>query len=954
MKISNASKKVLASALSAAMVVAFAPAVALADVCSHDKVTVKFDTTGFNVKAGSSAIASELEAGSSLVTVGADKITIAGSVFANHDYVTSDNEAVTGWYIDADNDGKYNDGVDVTVNTSGSATSLNNAAGYINDGATVTVRPYYSAAAGDVTFTATDVTAAQAWSANGTAFAGVTANVKEGIYNVSLKKNGTELLSYARNVTTGTTGEAVNIAFAASEDGKDGIKKADWGAGEYTLTYTNAKDMKVAGELKLTVVEATLGGVFSGDVTNVKVLAVAGTEWSTALTAANIKRATEDGKSEHGLESYAVDGADVVKWGVTNSDEVEKSATYGWVGSSKVKAGQAKLDAVYKHAAKAVLGYNEYKGYVGAIYAEVIPGSEYGVGESFAEDAKYTYELGGAASNTVESVGYDEGELLYTFGTGATTAGKYTLKVTVTENADSPATKKITEVSAADLQLTAVTFDAGENGKLTDSDDKTAVVVNDGKLTAYDLKNGASVTPNSSDYDFCGWSLDGSKTVTVNDAIAADAASVTLKAVYHDVKVQKYAPAYSYADGKLTLSTDKGDGYKVFYTVGNESSASNITTEYTGPVAVSKDTVISAVVKKDNGSGTYTADSGAKVVVISKADGSSVKSWADTVLNVKASDSTSTAPKYYKDALTTAAADAKAAIEAKGFLSDEDAYAAELEQKKAVVAKIAECEKAQIDAYLAGVADKDGNVKKATEAQAADAKKAVEQVISDLDIATGSDKTVATAGKYGSTPAKINGGTYENTKSDNVLTESAAKDFVAAITEAAADLAAGATKYAKADVDAAAAVTSQLEAAKDAAAAKAAIEAYGALTDTQKALVSADALKAAHAIVDAQTVIDEQDQAAVNYCNSVKKKTVKVAKKTKKTKKKASVSWKKQVSESGNAVTYSKVSGAAKVTVSANGKATLKKGVKKGTYKAKVKVTCGNATRTVTAKFIVK
>ena len=104
----------------------------------------------------------------------------------------------------------------------------------------------------------------------------------------------------------------------------------------------------------------------------------------------------------------------------------------------------------------------------------------------------------------------------------------------------------------------------------------------------------------------------------------------------------------------------------------------------------------------------------------------------------------------------------------------------------------------------------------------------------------------------------------------------------------------------------------------------------------------------------AQKLADEQDEKAVKYCNSTKTKTIKLAKKAKKTKKKFSVKWNSQVSESGNKVTYAKVSGAAKVTVSANGKATLKKGVKKGTYKAKVKVSCGNATRTVTAKFIVK
>ena len=160
-----------------------------------------------------------------------------------------------------------------------------------------------------------------------------------------------------------------------------------------------------------------------------------------------------------------------------------------------------------------------------------------------------------------------------------------------------------------------------------------------------------------------------------------------------------------------------------------------------------------------------------------------------------------------------------------------------------------------------------------------------------------------------------------------------------------------------ADITAAKAVTEQLKAATDADSAKAAIEAYNALTDAQKKLVAtADVTAAQKIVADAEAakkLADEQDEKAVKYCNSTKTKTVKLAKKAKKTAKKFSVKWNSKVSESGNKVTYSKVSGA-KITVSANGKATLKKGVKKGTYKAKVKVTCGNATRTVTAKFIVK
>ena len=195
----------------------------------------------------------------------------------------------------------------------------------------------------------------------------------------------------------------------------------------------------------------------------------------------------------------------------------------------------------------------------------------------------------------------------------------------------------------------------------------------------------------------------------------------------------------------------------------------------------------------------------------------------------------------------------------------------------------------------------------------------------------------------------------EAAKTADIGSYAAAIKTIVSETNTALEAAAESKEVTCADVTAAKAVTEQLKAATDATSAKAAIEAYNALSDAAKKLVATADVTAAQKIVANQEKIDDQDQAAVNYCNSLRKKTVKVAKKTKKTAKKASVKWKKQVSESGNAVTYAKVSGSAKITVSSNGVATLKKGVKKGTYKVKIAASCGNATRNlVTAKFIVK
>ena len=94
---------------------------------------------------------------------------------------------------------------------------------------------------------------------------------------------------------------------------------------------------------------------------------------------------------------------------------------------------------------------------------------------------------------------------------------------------------------------------------------------------------------------------------------------------------------------------------------------------------------------------------------------------------------------------------------------------------------------------------------------------------------------------------------------------------------------------------------------------------------------------------------------------TVKPKTVKAKVKTLK-KKAQSFAAKKAfaVSKAQGTVTYKKVSGNAKITVAKNGKVTVKKGLKKGTYKVRVKVTAaGNdntlaGSKTVTIKVVVK
>ena len=137
--------------------------------------------------------------------------------------------------------------------------------------------------------------------------------------------------------------------------------------------------------------------------------------------------------------------------------------------------------------------------------------------------------------------------------------------------------------------------------------------------------------------------------------------------------------------------------------------------------------------------------------------------------------------------------------------------------------------------------------------------------------------------------------------------------------------------------------------------AEAALAKFAALTDAQKALVSGADVAAAQKVADeakaAAELKDAQDDAAVSKARNASK-TVKAGKNGKTTKKQ-SVTLKKITSASGAKVTYKKVSGKKAITVK-SGKAYLAKGVKKGTYKATVKATCGTQTAKIKVTFKVK
>ena len=134
-------------------------------------------------------------------------------------------------------------------------------------------------------------------------------------------------------------------------------------------------------------------------------------------------------------------------------------------------------------------------------------------------------------------------------------------------------------------------------------------------------------------------------------------------------------------------------------------------------------------------------------------------------------------------------------------------------------------------------------------------------------------------------------------------------------------------------------------------------------TVTKKATPTATGTKVYKCTVCGQTIKTETIAKTAKYNNTLavkaKKPTVKYSKLKKKNQTIALKNW-ATVTKAQGKVTYKKSGGNKKITVASNGKITVKKGLKRGTYKIKVKVTAsGNATykavtKTVTVTIIVK
>ena len=906
MKISSASKKVLASALSAAMVVAFAPAAAFAAKTpdATKTVDVTYDANGGTISSGVSGETVSLQKEGDkyyIATANAPTATISGYAFDK-------------WFIDADGDGVLDEGEKAAEG------------GYV-----------------EVSADTTAVTLKAAWQLPSVTVGTYAADVYNGGGSVVSDKNahkipvtvdGSKMAAAGHTYTVKVTcpdGTSSEVAAYGADAAAVPTKSTDIDVWFTTEAVTGDKTAFDAAHLT--------SGAYTVE------LADNGKVVSTAVTELAKVDVTVDDSTKSAFVQLAKGSAaaDLTSINPLTSDYRAYLDADGYSvgnGSSVTVTGDAAFTATKTAQAAGAVAYVEDMtagpsaaptGKAGSLQFTInnIGADKYNVAVTDPSGAAvYTATYTSAGSQTVS---FD------TAAAGARTsaseaAGTYVVTVTATKGTGDDAK---TSVSKAKMVLTKVVYDAGEHGSFA-KDAVTSYFTDVASATGIDGFKPAATPAAGYEADYA--TLNGDK----YDAAKSEAKAGEVNTYAYVQKAISYADAPAWSVEKkaagtsvqYVLSVTPAAGTSVEVTIGSDSPDS---------ITAAKSYILASDVETVTLEATDTAGKKTKktveIVNVSKAaEGwASMTSGASSKLELKIGR---TSTKWLAaSGVASAIASGKTACEAlaaKSFATSEEAVASFASSCKALYEAVA----AEADAQLAAYAD-EAQVVVGDKVYKMDAK-TYETQSKELAKA---EKTVAD-NVAEATTEEDKGNAYVSGISSIITTANTA------LNEAEED-----TTVKAADITAAKAVTEQLKAATDADSAKAAIEAYNALTDAQKKLVAtADVTAAQKIVADAEAakkLADEQDEKAVKYCNSTKTKTVKLAKKAKKTAKKFSVKWNSKVSESGNKVTYAKVSGA-KITVSANGKATLKKGVKKGTYKAKVKVSCGNATRTVTAKFIVK
>lgn len=940
MKISSASKKVLASALSAAMVVAFAPTVAFGAVAGNT-VTVEFDVNGGSIPANAPAGTQGIQA-SKTYTVAkksgvADKVEITLDQTAIEQYVDADGYVFSGWWYDADNDGKIKADGSETFAKDGAVEVTN-----VTAGSTIKLVAQYAVPAVKADVASSVISKSEANNAIkfnvsadrallDAAYTLEVAGPDGSIYTKAIQ--GSELRSIT-DVTLKFSSAASKAAYDATVSTSPVVTAAAAvKAGKYTATLKAGDKVVSSSEAEVTEVSfsavgnsANNGTFKNGDkyVNTQKVLALVGATYTSVFAQANIDSVdvvpgkTDTAQTAVGDEAVDNAGAAFKAYAKDGKKIADYSSSFTVVGAGSVTepvvAAGDKLEAVYDYARVEGLAFANNTLTLTAAGLDTV-------------NFEYAATVNGnemAASGTT---------FTFTTGTAKLPVGEYTATLTATKKSD----KSTSTVGTAKVTVVKVNYDLGE-GKVKDAgkdDFASYYITADAKIAALPVVSaGVDYTaPEGKVLD--GWMLDGKKADPAKTVAGTGTDFVVTISANWVESNKAAAPTYTYSNGTLTFAQANGADYAIKYGTASADGAYN-----GGAVTVAKDgtsVIYAATVVADNVKNPKLDVTGAETVVFGyakKLSGTAYESktalelvneFADSALGVKTAASSATKPQYYSDVLTTVKKAGSDAVKATGYASEKDWDKAVLAQEKAVVEAVAANATETLTAMKTAVKSADGKTYTyVSDADFAVAKANIDAVVSAFDKNNDADAS-------------------NNVAKVNDVTLSDAANYAQAITKAVND--AHKTTVAAADADAAKAVTDQLKAAKTAAELEAALNAYAALTDAQKNLVASADVAAAQNALSAAQLAEAQDEAAIA---AVKGKTVKA-----KAKKATKSSLKVVTSKSGAKSTFKKVTKNSKVKVYKSGKIVVKKGLKAGKkYTVKVKATVGTQTKTV--KVIVK
>ena len=930
MKISNASKKVLASALSAAMVVAFAPTVAFAKIPEGtNNVTVNFDVNGGTV---ADTTVSDSHTGvvqSAKASVAADgTLTIANIA----DYATvaeKADAAIDHWFYDANGDGK--DTSAVSGDTSGDL-KYEASAGFstetlAKDTTAITLKAAYKEPTATPTFTfgADEVLTA--------------ASVEASNLNTKYQYYATLTLADGTVLTSEVAAKGATATFNFFANMKDAQKKLAKGTYKFAVYKNGSADAVATESVDIFAVTLNAGAGYGTYTAGAKTTYLVKKDTTyDALHGLSLTEPTiESGTGAYHFVQYVDANGVAVAAAATAKVTADTTLTAVY---DNLQVSEVKADVAHKTLSFKALGQ----------FADLGADGQYNATVTGPNGFKKVIE--NVSVNTAAATAVASGSL--TFGAdwegaaavkNALEAGEYTVSIApVAKEGKTLAAEQAGQVIApASATLATVTYDLDGGSWIPGADGKDSALKK-GLVTlaqtgdsitaiATEAKKASAVGANAIKApelkSFKEWSYNGK---AEDKADAVTASGVTVKAVWQDAKIAAPEVSIAASGTKYVFTVTAAADTAVKYGIGDSG------------VTATKKLAAGATITVDPAADKYIAiqAESTKTNLVSEqvvyasytVYTTSVGNAMTDIMNTSTSASAVNKPVRYGDALKTLKTDAEATVKAAGYQSTADWAKTVAAINADAFGKVAAIEKANVEALKAVTKGADGKYSYISAATADAASAQIDAVVADYAGFTGEGKD-----------------SYKQTntiKGVSLTKNSAMAAFIAAAKAAVSEAKAAKIVVAAADVEAAQKVTDALKAAKTTDEVKAALEAYNKLTNAQKDLVSASDIEAAQKVAAEQAAAElviAQDDAAVS---KVKGKTVKA-----KAKKATKSSLKVVTSKSGAKSTFKKVTKNSKVTVSKSGKITVKKGLKAGKkYTVKVKATVGTQTKTV--KVIVK